>query len=313
MAEKIFGISFGKKDKTPSVGGPLDKRNVQEEIAATKRFVPGQPSINIIPLAVLEGYNTKTLISNFGKAIAAFIVLVALLFAGKLFIDMQAAAEIDALERQEISLQTEAKALSPFSAYINAVDAKRQSLYTQFANDVNFYQVADAVNTAAATSGVRINSMSFSLSAVGVASDCPTPDPFSNTPTIGCVNLDILAANNDALIQFTSALEANPNGGFVYAYFPSSSVNPEGIAFTGSVSFTNAFNNARYGIMEFPVRDRAAGVTTTEGAEGAEGTETTTETTEEVTTETTTEETEEGPVDSVENENTDTTPEETQG
>lgn len=271
MAEKIFGITIGKKKKNP-VELPLENRNIKEEMAATKRFIPGQPSINIIPQYVLEGYNTKILVSNFTRGIIGFVAVFALLFGGKLFIDMQAAEDIKALEQEETVLQAEARNLAPYQSYVNAVDAKRQSLFTQFANDVNFYNIAQNINNAAATSNVEVRSMAFTLAAVGAEATCPTPDPFSSQPTIGCVSLEVFAPNNDQLIQFSNALERDSNGGLLYAYFPSSSTSEDGIGFTGTVSFTNVFNNVRYGDMAFPIREQALGTTTDDP-----GTEVTTE------------------------------------
>lgn len=249
------------KEKKPFLPEFITKKRGKDaepnpgEAAVNEPFVMTLPGINLIPQAVLEGYELKALQKRFVQLVAAALALI--LIIGAVLFGIQKITEIRvaAAEKEAASYATQIKALQPYENYRDSVQAKRKSIGEKMSTEVDTGKVIGELLNAAKASGVKLSESitvnvntgeqsaqtgTGSSSSSGEA--CATADPFNSQPSVGCVSFTG-QGNRGQISAFLNALDKNPH--FNNAFVPTTSEG-ETPGFTGSVNFTGAFLTNNY-------------------------------------------------------------------
>lgn len=270
MAE-VFGITIGKK---PTPEGPPTPPSLEEMVKETRAFRPGEVGVDLLPQYVQSRYESKALRNKFIIAGSALAIMFAGAWGVGSIVNNSNEGEIATYDSQTQEMNMQASQLAPYQSYTVNVDAKRETMYNRMSTDLNAGSAAGAFASAARSSGSDITQYSISITHAspegdpmgGGSSDCPSPDPFNTTESIGCITFSGTAPGSENVAQLVSAL--NGTEGFADAYIPSISTTQAGegqaqeTTFSGSVAFDASLRSGRYDDLANPITttaDPAAG------------------------------------------------------
>ena len=218
-------------------------------------FVPVLPSVNLLPVEVIEVLALRALRRRFITAAVATAVVVGLLYGGQTALIAKANTELEKENANTVALTAQMRQLAPVKAFYAGVAANQQTITTTMAQEVLYSNVVRRLK-ATTPAGVSIGNVSLTAQAqstgVGAvaASACPGPDPFNPGTSIGCVNVAGTATSRQAvgkLIEnlFADDLFANP-------YVSATTVDETGkVTFTATVGLTDKAYSKRYSDPNF--------------------------------------------------------------
>lgn len=265
MAE-VFGITIGKKPEPEAAPTPP---SLEEMVKETRAFQPGEVGVDLLPHYVKSRYEAAALRNKFVIAASALAVVFAGAWGAGSLVNKFNADEIATYDSQTQEMNTQASELAPYQSYTVNVDAKRETMYNRMATDLNAGSAAGAFSSAANSSGADITQYSISITHASPdgapagegSSDCPSPDPFNTTESIGCITFSGKAPSSDNVARLVSAL--NDTDGFANAYIPSITTTQAGegqaeeTTFSGSVAFDASLRSGRYDDLANPIVNTA--------------------------------------------------------
>lgn len=266
MAE-VFGITIGKK---PEPEGPPTPPSLEEMVKETRSFRPSEVGVDLLPRYVRTRYESRALRNKFVIAGSALAIMFAGAWGVGSIVNKSNEGEIATYDSQTQEMNMQASALAPYQSYTVNVDAKRETMYTRMSTDLNAGSAASAFSNAANSSGSNITQYSINITHAspegdpmgGGSSDCPSPDPFNTTESIGCITFSGTAPGSENVAQLVGAL--NGTEGFADAYIPSISTAQGGegqaqeTTFSGSVAFDATLRSGRYDDLANPIVNTAA-------------------------------------------------------
>lgn len=265
MAE-VFGITIGKK---PEPEGPPTPPSLEEMVKETRAFQPGEVGVDLLPHYVKSRYEAAALRKKFIIAGSALAVVFAGAWGVGSLVNKFNEDEIATYDSQTQEMNMQASALAPYQAYTVSVDEKRETMYNRMATDLNAGSAAGSFANAANSSGSNITQFTINVTHASTdgtpagegSSDCPSPDPFNATESIGCITFSGTAPSSDNVAQLVSAL--NDTEGFANAYIPSITTAKAGegqaeeTTFSGSVAFDASLRSGRYDDLANPIVNTA--------------------------------------------------------
>lgn len=264
MAQKIFGITIGKKDDfdvSPSTKKkfalPFFKKkesNEEENLEAEFDidFTPTLPAVNVIPVSVVEGYRNKNTIRNFVRAGIGIAGVIALIFAYTNIGEFAHQANLTQLENEGQSLQKSMAELQPYANYEKEVEEKIKIISNIMVTDVDMQKIVDFVFNTASANSIRVTQMNIKLLSSGEG-DCISIDPFETTSVIGCVTIQGVQADAPALNSFFKTISETK--GYTSTFINNAQYNddPTNNSFSGSFSFTADLYSNKYNSMLLPI------------------------------------------------------------
>ena len=267
MAQKIFGITFGKKDeleglpkvKTKSTGTvvfgitlpfggkTIESEELNESLAIN--FVPRLPAINVVPEAVTNKYEEKDLIKKFVKAGIGVGVVIALMFGFSTFGELGHQGNLTNLSAEGKKLQDEATALAPYQTYLTSTKTKVEALASIMTTDVDIQKIVETTFSNAAAQGITLTNMDVKILSGGTG-DCVATDPFKATSVIGCVKLSGNQPNADAVNGFFAGMAKTE--GFTDGFINNTSYGDKN-TFSGSFAFTAQLYSNKYNNLVLPI------------------------------------------------------------
>lgn len=263
MAQKIFGITIGKKDDLDLTIGEkkkfsipfFGKKNVEEEIDIADLeidFVPTLPAVNVVPEAILEKYSNKDITRKFIRAGIIIVSVIVLIFAYTNIGELAHRANIDKLESQGDALRGKIAEVTPYKNYEAAVQEKIVTISGVMTSDVDVQKIVDFVFATAAANSITISNLDINIVSAG-GGDCIVTDPFQASSVIGCVTVSGVQPNADAVNSFfgTLATTAGYTDDFINnAQYSEDAANN---SFSGSFSFTSELYSNKYNNMLLPL------------------------------------------------------------
>lgn len=254
----------GLLKKKPSAGkgaslfGKKKPINHADEVA---KFNPGQPIVNMMPDAVLEEYDANDLKNKFVKIGLVLIAVFAIVWVISFVLGGINQKKIDTITEEASALSQEVRSLTPFATYRTDVQAKRNALATQMAQEIDPGKINTAFGKIASDAGFTITSMSVSVSgaSAGAASagggTCVNPDPFNSVSGVGCLTFSLTPNEGASLPTLYEGLN-KADSGFVNAYIPKAvlTAGTDGKnTIDGSASFADSFYTKAYATYNNPL------------------------------------------------------------
>lgn len=248
-------LSFSKKK-------PI---NHAEEVA---KFSPGLPSVNLMPDAVLEEYDANDLKSKFIKIGMGLLAAFAIIWVISFVLGGINQKQIDTISNETSNISQQLRSLTPFATYRTEVQAKRNALATQMAQEIDPGKLNSAFSKIAADSGFTVNSLNVSVSGITAGSTggggapapaggtCVNPDPFKSVSGIGCLTFSLTPNEGASIANLYAALN-KPDSGFVNAYIPkavlTAGTGTGKNTIDGSASFADSFYTKAYATYNNPI------------------------------------------------------------
>lgn len=259
MAQKVFGITIGKKDPKPAKGAPVESQEVFK--LAPSSWVKTIPEVNAIPTQILEKYENVSLIKKFSKIGAAIVVVGVLVFGYSTYANMTHSQKLTEIQNEAGTVSQQIQAVNPFQTFKSNVNSKMTTLSSYLNTDVDTGRIISTMNNLAAANGITLDGVTLSITASDASADgaapvtgtgdCPTTDPFSSSPSIGCISFNGSQPDDAALKAFFDGLTNSEGISDVFVGNVSYSEGENGEAgsnsFQGSASFTDAFYSLKYG------------------------------------------------------------------
>lgn len=268
MAQKVFGITFGKKDeleglpkvktkttgtvvfgiKLPFGGQPIESGEINESLAIN--FVPRLPAVNVVPENITNRYEEKDLIRKFIKAGIGVGVVIALMFGYSTFGDLAHQNNLSNLSAEGKKLQDQATALAPYQTYLNNTKTKVESLASIMTTDVDSQKIVQTTFDNAAAQGITITNLDIKILTAGATGDCVATDPFKATAIIGCVKLSGSQPDAASVNAFFSGM--SKTAGFTDGFINNTSYGEKN-TFSGSFAFTSELYSNKYNNLVLPI------------------------------------------------------------
>ena len=258
--------------KKPGGGAPLSfsKKKPVNHADEVAKFSPGLPVVNMMPDAVLEEYAANDLKTKFLRIGAVTIAVFVIIWLISFVLGGINQKKIDTITDETSSISQQVRALTPFATYRTDVQAKRNALATQMAQEIDPGKINSAFNKIAADAGFTVSSMNVTVSgatpsnagggssvpASGGGGTCVNPDPFKSVSGIGCLTFSLTPSAGSSLSALYAGLN-KPDSGFVNSYIPKA-VLTAGKGTTkntidGSASFTDTFYTKAYATYNNPI------------------------------------------------------------
>lgn len=264
MAQKIFGITIGKKDdldltvsskKKFSIPFLGKKDKVEEEIDIADLeidFVPTLPAVNVIPPSVTEKYNDKDITKKFIRAGIAIVAVIILIFGYTNIGELNHQANIATLEAEGDALRGKIAELQPYETYKTEVEAKIVTISGIMTKDVDVQRIVDFVFSTAAANSIKLESLDIKIIGDG-GGDCLVTNPFEASAALGCVTVSGNQPNAESVNTFFSTIASTP--GYIDDFINSTqySDDPESNSFAGSFAFTAELYSNKYNNMLLPI------------------------------------------------------------
>lgn len=261
MAEKAkpdflkadFKTLFQKKPKNTEEQAVVDPNNIPV-------YKPRLPEVNLLPANIKEEYVAKELGGKFKIATISVVAIFAILGGVSFVTSNMNQGKIDAITSETSQINAQVQQLAPYELYRTQVQTKRTQLGGAMGNDIDFKQLNNNFNAAAASSGFEVRSIKIAsgggADSTGTSGNgaCVNPDPFSSATGTGCITFGL--AGNGNLANFF--LELNKEGrGFINAYVPkanlgSASGETEKLV-EGTVGFTDQYFSKKYSNLSAPI------------------------------------------------------------
>lgn len=247
MAQKVFGITFGK-EKTPKNVTKIEGNEAPMPVSTWK---PTLPTVNVIPVSIIERYETKALIRKFIGLVAVLVLIFSALFGYSIFANMMHQQEMVKYDQESTQLNSQITELKPYEAYKTDVASKMSILASYLSTDVDVSKLLDIFYNAAGTTGIAIDTVTVNINDQTVVdgttptSSCVQTDPFNKTNSIGCIVFRGAQPSPEAVAAFFNIL--NNQEGFVDDFLENTSTSgTDGSSFSGSISFTDFFYSEKY-------------------------------------------------------------------
>lgn len=268
--KKGLDFSFGKK-KEPTT------TNITHEQKMEHTYVPELPLVNVIPNSIFERYQVKGIIRKLAFAGIAVVAVLALSFVGGKALVATQTAKIDAISQELSEVTLKSQELTPFEAYQNAVDSKRQALNAITSTDVNMGTMYQSLLTISDQHNIQlddINVIQYETSS-GENNSCTNPDPFQTNQNIeiiiGCVTLKGGTNNQESIQAFLETLESyNGTPGsyyrdaFISSFTSSDGNNGPPHMWEANISFSDAFFTGKYDHLSKSLAEVLTGDVTTD-------------------------------------------------
>ena len=267
MAQKVFGITFGKKDELdglpkvkakttgtvvfgitlPFGGEPIETEELNESLAIN--FVPRLPAINVVPEAITNKYEEKDLIKKFVKAGIGVGVVIALMFGFSTFGELGHQGNLTNLTSEGKKLQDQATALAPYQTYLNSTKTKVEALASIMTTDVDIQKIVETTFSNASAQGIALTNMDVKILSGGTG-DCVATDPFKSTSVIGCVKLSGNQPSAESVNAFFAGM--GKTEGFTDGFINNTSYGDKN-TFSGSFAFTAQLYSNKYNNLVLPI------------------------------------------------------------
>lgn len=246
--QKIFGITIGKANSASKKSVKLE-----DQVMPTTSWVPTLPTINALPLSIIDKYESKALIKKFAVCGAAVAIIFSGLYGFSVFGEIAHRATIAELETESAQLTDKISKLQPYETYKVSVGTKMKVLASYLSTDVDVAKLLATVESSASSNGIVFSQLDVSITESTVdgtaAGGCVVTDPFNNTPSIGCLIFAGTQPDPTALKAFYDSIQQQE--GFSNSFLEGASYTStgEGVAentFKGSVAFGDFFYSDKY-------------------------------------------------------------------
>ena len=233
------GSSAGGSFWTRPLGA---RKGAGDEATDHPSFQPTLPMVDLLPAAIRESMAVARIRRGLIVAAGAVIAILGViwLLQGQQIADAE--ATVAQAEAQTAETQAKIAKLAPVSEVFAQIQGQRELVQQTLAAQPQASEVLNRLRTAASSVDgppIALSSVSVAYQplpeAGGVLNQCPNPNPFDDTITIGCLTFGATAASRDQVSQLLRALEADPL--FVGPYVAGTTVNGSG---PGSVTFTGS-------------------------------------------------------------------------
>lgn len=268
MAQKVFGITFGKKDELDGIpkvktkttgtvvfgitlpfgGKPIETEEINESLAIN--FVPRLPAVNVVPENITNHYAEKDLIRKFVKIGIGVGVVIALMFGFSTFGDLAHTNNLNNLTAEGKKLQDQATALAPYQTYLNNTKTKIEALASIMTTDVDAQKIVQTTFDNAGAQGITITNLDIKILTTGATGDCVATDPFKATAIIGCVKLSGSQPDAASVNSFFSGMAKT--AGFTDGFINNTSYGEKN-TFSGSFAFTSELYSNKYNNLVLPI------------------------------------------------------------
>lgn len=207
---------------------------------STDAIFSAAPHVDLLPLDVTQSLRVATTVRRTAIAgvIIAFLAALTWWSAGP-GID-SAASNVEQLQSDNDRIQSEVNALAPVGTFYGQLERLEGLVSDTVASAPRAVATLTRMDKAARSAGdVRFVKLSLVYHGIPRTGDdlnrCPSPDPFSERITIGCIDFSATAGSRDEVATFISLLEKDP---FFIGPYVSSTTSGSGesrITFTGTV------------------------------------------------------------------------------
>lgn len=217
-------------------------------------FVPGPPSVNLLPPDILELLRLRAIRFRLLAAAAALVVCLGALYAVQAAQLGSAQEQLAAEQSRGAAVAAEQAELAPVKSFYAEVTQTQQQIMVTMAREVLFSDVATRL-TAAATDTVTLSTVSMTAVTTDLADPavvaCPGSDPFSLVAVVGCITVAGTAVSRDSVGLFVVNVLADDR--FLSPFVSTTVLDEETgtVAFTGTISLTAAVYSGRYSDVEF--------------------------------------------------------------
>lgn len=244
--KKSFLPSLSRKKK--------GEEQPEQNVDLNAPFTPRLPTLNFIPVEVLEGYKLKALQAKFVKGIGVLTVAILALWAALFGLEKMTQMRVTAAQEEANSYAAEVQTLQPYADYRDAVQSKRTTIGEKMSTEVDTGAIVDELRKISDDTGVSLSSsIQISVSTGEAASPeggapagggegCQAADPFTSQPSIGCVTFTGEGERSD-VADFIEKLNAHD---FFNNTFVPETTSGETSSFTGSVNYTGGFLTNAY-------------------------------------------------------------------
>lgn len=215
-----------------------------DPIGQRKAFVPGLPTVNLLPKAVKDDVLAAKVRRGFALALVLVVALSAgvwLLQSSRISQATDAVADATAVNTQ---VRSDLDTLTPVRQMYDQITTLQQvvtgTLAAQPQAELLVAEVISAGKTAAGDQ-MSFRDIDVVYSGIPMLGDslnpCPNPDPFGTEIAIGCITFNATVASRSQVSDLLRILEANPL--FVGPYVTTSTVSTvdgdrDYVTFTGS-------------------------------------------------------------------------------
>jgi hypothetical protein len=153
-----------------------------------------------------------------------------------------AASRVEDLTAQNAAIQAKVNALGPVGNFYGQLERLEGLVSDTLASSPQAVVTLARLEAAAAAGGnVRFSKVTVVYHGIPKVSEdinrCPTPDPFSERVTIGCVDFSATAGSREEVARFIAELEKDPF--FIGPYVSSTTSDAAStVTFTGSVGIS---------------------------------------------------------------------------
>lgn len=265
MAQKIFGITIGKKDDLDSFSSSTDKKSFSLPFLKKKKeeevidvadldleFVPTLPAVNVIPLTTLEVYKNKDITKKFIRAGIITASVIVLILGYTNIGELAHQSNLTQLEAEGDKLRQDINTVTPYKTYKTEVETKIKTISTIMTTDIDVQKIVDFVFSTAAANSIVIDSLDIKILAKG-GGDCIVTNPFQTSSVLGCVSVSGTQPNAESVNAFFSTIASTK--GYTDDFINSTqySEDPTSNNFSGSFSFTAELYSNKYNNMLLPI------------------------------------------------------------